>query len=42
MTYKLAFFCLTFFILGRLSKESIYIGNDKQKYDAASIGILLR
>lgn len=42
MTYKLMFFCLVFFLLGRLSKTRIYIGSDPVKYKAAEMGVLLR
>lgn len=42
MTYKILFFCLLFFILGRISTMNIYIGYDETKYQKADIGVLLR
>jgi len=40
--YKILFFCLVFFILGRLSMMKIYVGTDIEKYKNADIGILLQ
>jgi len=41
--YKLFFFCLLFFILGRVSVNfKVYVGNDEAKYNAANIGVLLK
>lgn len=41
--YKLLFFILVAFILGRASVGfKIYVGYDKDKYNAANLGILLQ
>lgn len=41
--YKLLFFCLVFFILGRVSVGfKAYVGYDQTKFEAATVGILLR
>lgn len=41
--YKLLFFCLVFFLLGRASVGfKVYVGPDKAKYDAANVAILTR
>lgn len=42
MKYKLLFFCLVWFLIGRISVDfKIYIGDDPVKYDRSTIGILL-
>lgn len=42
MNYELAFYCLLAFIVGRAAVNfRIYIGRDKARYEAATIGILL-
>lgn len=42
MEWKLYFFCLVAFLIGRASVSvSIYIGPDQTRYDAATLGILL-
>lgn len=41
--YKLLLYCLVCFLLGRLSVGfKMYIGPDENKYNAATIGILLK
>lgn len=43
MIYKILFYCLISFYLGRLSKGfKFYMGHDEAQYKAATIGILLR
>ena len=42
MDYKIAFYMLLAFIAGRLSKIKIYIGQNKEKYNAANIGLYIR
>lgn len=43
INYKLYFFCLVAFAIGRASVLwTIYIGPDRAKYAAATFGILLK
>lgn len=37
--YKLAFWMLIAYIVGRLSKSTFYIGSDKESYDKADFGL---
>lgn len=42
MNYEYAFYILLAFLLGRLLPSSFYIGYDKEEYEKAEFGILLR
>ncbi len=42
MDFKILFYCLVAFIVGRLSKLKVYIGYDKEKYQEADLAIKLR
>lgn len=42
MIYKILFYCLICFFIGRKSVGfKLYIGNDPKKYEAATMGVLL-
>jgi hypothetical protein len=42
MIYETFFYIVIGFILGRISTRTIYIGRDKEQFDAADIGIRLK
>ncbi len=42
MNYEFWFWFIVAFLIGRFFPRKVYIGHDKEKYEAADIGILLR
>ena len=42
MNYEILFYCIVWFIIGRLSTLKVYIGPDRDKYAKANFGILLK
>ena len=42
MNYELMFWLLVAFLAGRYFPRSFYVGTDREKYEKADIGILLK
>jgi hypothetical protein len=42
MDYHFWFWMLIAFAVGRMTKLKVYVGHDPAKYEAATVGILLR